>query len=82
MRTRSPRGGARARSSLARRAGALAALAILQAALGIVTLIMVVPIEFALAHQAVALLLFGMAVAQLARDGDGESDGDGAMTAA
>ena len=51
------------RSSLARRAGALAALAILQAALGIVTLILVVPIEFALAHQAVALLLFGMAVA-------------------
>ncbi|MGO4869317.1 MAG: COX15/CtaA family protein [Roseiarcus sp.] len=51
------------RSSLARRAGVLAALAILQTSLGIVTLIMVVPIEFALAHQAVALLLFGMAVA-------------------
>ncbi len=50
-------------SSLSRRAGALAALAILQAALGVVTLILVVPIEFALAHQAVALLLFGMAVA-------------------
>jgi len=51
------------RTSLARRAGALAALAILQAALGIATLILVAPIEFALAHQAVALLLFGMAVA-------------------
>ncbi|MGO9768543.1 MAG: COX15/CtaA family protein [Roseiarcus sp.] len=50
-------------ASLARRAGALAALAFLQAAIGIVTLILVAPIEFALAHQAVALLLFGMAVA-------------------
>ncbi|MGD0640661.1 MAG: COX15/CtaA family protein [Roseiarcus sp.] len=50
------------RSSLARRGAVLAALAILQTALGIVTLVMVVPIEFALAHQAVALLLFGMAV--------------------
>jgi cytochrome c oxidase assembly protein subunit 15 len=51
------------RTSLARRAGVLAALAILQAAVGIATLILVAPIEFALAHQAVALLLFGMAVA-------------------
>jgi cytochrome c oxidase assembly protein subunit 15 len=50
-------------ASLARRAGALAALALLQAAIGIVTLVLVAPIEFALAHQAVALLLFGMAVA-------------------
>ena len=61
--SRSPRGGARTAPSLARRAGALAALAFLQAAIGIVTLILVAPIEFALAHQAVALLLFGMAVA-------------------
>jgi cytochrome c oxidase assembly protein subunit 15 len=51
------------RSALARRAGALAALAIAQMALGIVTLVMVAPIGFALAHQAVALLLFGAAVA-------------------
>lgn len=51
------------RTSLARRASALAALAVLQGALGIATLILVAPIEFALAHQAVALLLFGMAVA-------------------
>jgi cytochrome c oxidase assembly protein subunit 15 len=50
-------------SSLARRAGALAGLALLQAGLGVVTLITLAPIEFALAHQAVALALFGMAVA-------------------
>jgi cytochrome c oxidase assembly protein subunit 15 len=50
-------------SSLARRCAALALLAVLQAGLGIATLVLVVPIEMALAHQAVALLLFGMAVA-------------------
>ena len=50
-------------TSLARRCAALALLALLQAALGVATLLMVVPIDLALAHQAVALLLFGMAVA-------------------
>ncbi|MGD1036852.1 MAG: COX15/CtaA family protein [Roseiarcus sp.] len=70
------------RSSLARRAGALAALAILQTALGIVTLIRVTPIEFALAHQAVALLLFGMAVANWRVTGMERRGADGAMTAA
>ncbi|MBV8472852.1 MAG: COX15/CtaA family protein [Hyphomicrobiales bacterium] len=50
-------------SSLARRGLALALLAVLQVGLGIATLVLVMPIEMALAHQAVALLLFGMAVA-------------------
>ena len=47
----------------ARRALALAGLALAQVALGIVTLLMVVPVPLGLAHQALALLLFGMAVA-------------------
>ena len=50
-------------SQLARRAAALAALALLQAGLGIATLLFVVPIGLALAHQAMALALFGAAVA-------------------
>ncbi len=50
-------------SPLARRAAALAALALLQAGLGIATLLLVVPIGLALAHQALALALFGAAVA-------------------
>ena len=50
-------------SALARRAMALAGLALCQALLGILTLLWVVPIGLALAHQALALLLFGMAVA-------------------
>jgi cytochrome c oxidase assembly protein subunit 15 len=49
-------------SRLARRAAALAALALLQAGLGIATLLLVVPIGLALAHQAMALLLLGAAV--------------------
>jgi cytochrome c oxidase assembly protein subunit 15 len=48
---------------LARRAAALAALALLQAGIGIATLLLVVPIGLALAHQAMALLLLGAAVA-------------------
>jgi cytochrome c oxidase assembly protein subunit 15 len=52
-------------SALARRAMALAGLALCQAALGIFTLVWVVPIGLALAHQALALLLFGMAVAHM-----------------
>jgi cytochrome c oxidase assembly protein subunit 15 len=53
----------RSGSPLARRAAALAALALLQAGLGIATLLLVVPIGLALAHQALALLLLGVAVA-------------------
>jgi cytochrome c oxidase assembly protein subunit 15 len=50
-------------SQLARRAAALAALAVLQAALGVATLLFIVPIGLALAHQALALALLGAAVA-------------------
>ncbi len=50
-------------SRLAYRAAALAALALLQAGLGIATLLYVVPIGLALAHQALALALLGAAVA-------------------
>ncbi len=50
-------------SALSRRAVALAGLALAQAALGIATLLWVVPIGLALAHQALAMLLFGMAMA-------------------
>ena len=50
-------------SPLARRGAALAALALLQAGLGIATLLLVAPIGLALAHQALALALFGVAVA-------------------
>ena len=50
-------------SPLARRAAALAALALLQAGLGIAALLFVVPIGLALAHQALALALFGVAIA-------------------
>jgi cytochrome c oxidase assembly protein subunit 15 len=49
--------------ALARRAAIVAAAAALQAALGIVTLVFVVPLHAALAHQAFALILFGLAVA-------------------
>jgi cytochrome c oxidase assembly protein subunit 15 len=50
-------------SALSRRAFALAGLALAQAALGIFTLLWVVPIGLALPHQALALALFGMAMA-------------------
>ena len=43
----------------------LAAVAVLQVALGIATLLAVVPIELALPHQALALALFGVAVVHL-----------------
>jgi cytochrome c oxidase assembly protein subunit 15 len=49
--------------ALARRAAVLAAVALLQATLGIVTLVFGVPLYAALAHQAFALILFGLAVA-------------------
>ena len=48
---------------LARRAAALAGAALLQAALGIITLVYVVPLHAALAHQAFAMILFGLAAA-------------------
>jgi len=50
-------------SPLAWRAAGLAGLALGQAALGVATLLAVAPIGLALPHQAMALLLFGAAVA-------------------
>jgi heme a synthase len=52
-------------SPLARRAVILAAVALLQVALGIATLLAVVPIGLALPHQGLALALFGLAVVHL-----------------
>jgi heme a synthase len=51
------------RTALARRAWAVGGLALSQAGLGIVTLVLVVPIWAGLLHQAFAMALFGMAVA-------------------
>ncbi len=50
------------RSRLVQRAAAVAGLALAQAAIGIVTLIFVVPIAAGLLHQAFAMILFGMAM--------------------
>jgi cytochrome c oxidase assembly protein subunit 15 len=50
---------------LASRAVVLAGVALLQVALGIATLLAIVPIELALPHQALALVLFGLAVVHL-----------------
>jgi cytochrome c oxidase assembly protein subunit 15 len=50
-------------TKMASRAKILAGIAFAQAALGIATLLFVAPIPLALAHQALALALFGMAVA-------------------
>jgi cytochrome c oxidase assembly protein subunit 15 len=47
---------------LTQRAAAVAILALAQAAVGIVTLLLVVPVPAGLAHQALAMALFGMAV--------------------
>jgi cytochrome c oxidase assembly protein subunit 15 len=52
-------------SPLASRSVVLAAVALLQVGLGIATLLALVPIELALAHQALALALFGLAVVHL-----------------
>jgi cytochrome c oxidase assembly protein subunit 15 len=52
-------------SPLPSRAVVLAAVALLQVGLGIATLLALVPIELALAHQALALALFGLAVVHL-----------------
>ncbi len=48
--------------ALARRTALLAGVAALQAGLGVATLLFAVPIALALAHQATALILFGLAV--------------------
>jgi cytochrome c oxidase assembly protein subunit 15 len=52
-------------SRLARRSVMLAATAMAQVALGVATLISLVPVPLALAHQALALALFGLAVVHL-----------------
>lgn len=52
------------RSGLARRAAFVAAAALAQVALGVATLVTMAPIGLALAHQGLALILFGLAVAQ------------------
>jgi cytochrome c oxidase assembly protein subunit 15 len=51
------------RTALARRAAAVGLLALSQAALGVLVLLLVVPIWAGLLHQAFAMLLFGMAIA-------------------
>jgi cytochrome c oxidase assembly protein subunit 15 len=52
-------------SPLLSRAVVLAAVALMQVGLGIATLLAAVPLELALAHQALALALFGLAVVHL-----------------
>jgi cytochrome c oxidase assembly protein subunit 15 len=63
--------------ALARRAAVVAGAAVLQAALGIVTLLLVVPLHAALAHQAFALILFGLAVANASATRDEGDQGFG-----
>jgi cytochrome c oxidase assembly protein subunit 15 len=53
------------RSPLASRAVVVAVVALLQVALGVATLLALVPIKLALSHQALALVLFGLAVIHL-----------------
>jgi cytochrome c oxidase assembly protein subunit 15 len=48
--------------ALAQRTALIAGVATLQAGLGVATLIFAVPVGLALAHQATALVLFGLAV--------------------
>lgn len=54
---------ARAGGRMAKRAAMVAAAALAQAGLGVVTLVYIVPLHAALTHQAFALILFGLAVA-------------------
>ncbi len=54
---------AAANSALAMRALSIAGVVLIQAALGIITLLWVVPLNAALAHQAFALVLLGVAAA-------------------
>src|SRR6185312_5483236 len=56
-------------SALASRAVVLAAVALIQVALGIATLLAVVPIGLALPHQALALALFGLTVVHVRATG-------------
>ena len=67
LRARSGRAALRAApgAPLASRAVVLAAVAMLQVALGVATLLSLVPVELALAHQALALALFGLAIVHL-----------------
>ncbi len=60
-------------TALARRALAVGGLALAQAALGIVTLLLVVPIWAGLLHQAFAMLLFGMAIVHWRATSDEEA---------
>ena len=53
-------------TSAARRSGVMVGLILAQGALGITTLLLVVPLWAALAHQAFAILVLGMAVAHAA----------------
>jgi heme a synthase len=57
-------------TSLTRRATVLAGLALAQAALGVVTLLLVVPLWAALAHQALAMLLLALAVIHARQSAD------------
>ena len=61
-------------AAVARRAVSIAAVAMLQVALGILTLIFSAPIPVALAHQATALVLFGLACAHWSATRPGASE--------
>jgi heme a synthase len=56
-------------TALASRAVVVAGVALLQVALGVATLLALVPIELALSHQALALALFGLAVVHVRATG-------------
>ena len=71
---RTARGGA----VLDRRRSLLASAITLQAALGIVTLLHVVPLGLALAHQAMAVIVLAIAVLHAARLGAGAPTEQGA----
>lgn len=59
--------GAAPGSGAAKRARAIAGLTLAQAALGVVTLLLVVPLWAGLAHQALAFMVLGMAVVHVTR---------------
>ena len=59
---------------VARRAVWIAGVALLQVALGVLTLVLSVPIPIALAHQATALVLFGLACAHWSATRRGASE--------
>lgn len=56
-------------SGAAKRATAIAGLTLAQAALGVVTLLLVVPLWAGLAHQALAFMVLAMAVVHVTRNG-------------